>query len=121
MMQDMLDPTQLAELYKAFKAEALDFANAGFGRSEANLLEEIEWLVGFTTGEHLWDAMWRFGIVVDNDTALVTESLAGYWNPEGSLRVRADYYVPNDYDTEVSLIDLDHPPMEDVAWDSKAA
>ena len=116
---DSLSPAELDMVYKAFGLDLLDDSPAYY--TEADLLKEVEWEVGLVTGSHLWDAMWRFGIVIDNDTALVTESLAGYWNPEGSLRCRADYYVPNDYDTEVSLIDLDHPPMEDVAWDSKAA
>ena len=114
MMQDMLDPTQLAELYKAFKAEALDFVATG-----DDLLKEIEWLVGFTTGEHLWDAMWRFGIVLDDDTAQSSESLTGYWNPTGSIHNRAGYYVPCDYDIEIPTVSLDSPPTVDASWDSK--
>jgi len=113
MLADSLSPAELDMIYKAF---GLDMADIGYTPS---LMEEIEWLVGFTTSEHLWDAMWRFGIVIDNDTPLQAESLTGYWNPEGSLRVRAAYYVPDDYDTEIPLVSLDLPPISGAAWDSK--
>jgi hypothetical protein len=111
---DSLSPAELDMVTKAF----------GFGVLEESswtpsLMEEIEWLVGLTTGQHLWDAMWRFGIVIDNDTMESAESLTGYWNPEGSIHNRAGYYVPCDYDTEIPMVSLDTPPINGAAWDSK--
>lgn len=106
---DSLNPAELDMIYKAF----------GIELSEAytpSLTEEIEWLCGLVTAEHIWDAMWRFGIVIDNDTPLMAESLAGYWNPTGSLRTRADYYVPSDHLEEVSVF---NPPVSGASWDAR--
>ena len=55
-------------------------------------------------GKQPWHELWLFGIILDDDRM---ERLTGYWNPEGSLRVRSDYYVPDDYDSEVALLPLD--------------
>jgi len=79
--------------------------------SEAD--EYINQTVGLTTGEHLWDALWRFGIILDDDAAKVV-NLGSFWRPERTLDSR--YYVPDDEDTEISI---DHPPKVDVAWDAK--
>jgi hypothetical protein len=73
----------------------------------------IRQTVGLTTGEHLWDALWRFGIILDDDAAKVV-NLGSFWRPERTLDTR--YYVPDDLDTEISI---DHPPSVDVAWDAK--
>jgi len=75
--------------------------------------EFIHQAVGLVTAEHLWDALWRFGIILDDDAAKVI-NLGSFWRPEGTLDTR--YYVPDDDDTEISI---DHPPSEDVAWDAK--
>lgn len=103
---DSLSPEELMAFAQSF----------GLETEQSDYLPEFmtpEWLeqkLGFCTSDYLWDAMWRFGIVVDNDTKLCAESLAGYWNPEGSLRSRAGYYVPCDYDTTIQTVSLDNPP-----------
>ena len=68
---------------------------------------------GLVTGQHVWDALWRFGIILDDDAAKVV-NLGSFWRPEGTLDTR--YYVPDDDDTPISI---DHPPSVDVAWDAK--
>lgn len=126
MIADSLSPAELDMIHKAF---GLDILDQGYTPS---LMEEVEWLCGLTSGEHLWDAMWRFGIIIDGDTNLVTESLNGFWNPDGSLRTRARYYVPDDYDTEIPtiqlnrsriedpMVSLDSPPIDGAAWDARS-
>ena len=101
---DSLSPEILAELAQSYglDIDALDYCDGAFIEDEY-----LEALMGFVTGEHLWDTAWRFGIVLDDDAARVS-SLGNYWRPEGTIET--GYYVPNDYDTEISLISLDNPP-----------
>jgi hypothetical protein len=86
-IQDSLSPEQLAEVAQSFglDLEASDYIEGAF--------IEDEWLesrMGFVTGEHLWDAMWRFGIVLDEDLA------DGYW-------------MPTEFDTTYQLLELNGP------------
>jgi hypothetical protein len=100
-VQDSLSPEILAELAQSFGLElqASDYITDG-----DLIYDEIERMVGLTSGEYLWDAMWRFGIVVDDDVAR-QRSCGDLWRPDG--HIASGYYVPDDYDTEVSLITLD--------------
>jgi len=110
-LRDSLSPEQLAELAQSF---GLDLEPSDY---VAGAFIEDEWLdkrMGYTTGSHLWDRAWRFGIVVDND---VLPQLGDLWRPNG--RLTSGYYVPCDYDTDVSVIDIDHPPLVDAAWDAR--
>lgn len=50
--------------------------------------DEITHMMGSHQSEMLWQQIWLFGIIVDDDL---------------------DYYVPDDEDTTVSLITLDGP------------
>lgn len=110
---DLLQPAELAELEQAFRLETAHFTS---GASDWNDDDWIESHMGLVTASHLWDAMWRFGIVLDDDCAKV-RNLGDYWRPDGSLET--GYYVPCDYDTKVSVISIDHPPTEDAAWDAR--
>ena len=48
--------------------------------------EQLEHTMGTAMSQsQIWDRLWRFGIIVDDDMA---------------------YYMPSDYDTEVSLMEL---------------
>jgi len=67
--------------------------------------------------ERIWIELWRYGVIIDDDQNLA--SLGSYWNPEGSLRVKPTYYVPDDWDTEIPTVSVDQPPREAVAWDAK--
>lgn len=83
---DTLSPRELADLAQSF---GLDMTEDDY-RDDTVFMTD-EWLErnhGVVTGEHLWDAAWRFGIIVDDDLS---------------------YYVPDDYDTVVSTITLDGP------------
>ena len=95
----------MQDCFDTFQAFGLDY-----------LGPERDWPL--SEAERIWEMLWLYGIIIDDD--LKTERLAGYWNPEGSLISRADYYVPDDEDTEYPIISLDQPPMEAVAWDAKA-
>ena len=54
--------------------------------------EQLRWTMGTAMSQSdIWDKLWRFGIIVDDDM---------------------NYYMPSDYDTEVSFITLDTPPSE---------
>lgn len=90
-VQDSLSPEALAEIAQSF---GLDLQPSDYVTEEEFITEE--WLqakLGMVTSSHLWDAMWLFGIVVDDDLS---------------------YYVPDDFDTTVSIIDLEaSPPEED--------
>jgi hypothetical protein len=50
--------------------------------------EYIEQTIGLVTGEHIWDALWRFGVVVDDDLS---------------------WYMPSDHDVVYNIITLDGP------------
>lgn len=82
---DTLSPRELADLAQSFGLDtvASDYEDHVFMSDEY-----LEHHHGVVTSEHIWDAMWRFGIVVDDDLS---------------------YYVPDDYDTMVSTIVLDGP------------
>ena len=48
--------------------------------------EQLEHTMGTAMSQsQIWDRLWRFGIIVDDDLS---------------------YYMPSDYDTEVSLMEL---------------
>lgn len=48
--------------------------------------EQLEWTMGTAMSQsQIWDRLWRYGIIVDDDLS---------------------YYMPSDYDTEVSLVEL---------------
>jgi len=79
---------------------------------EDYLGEDRDWAL--SSAELTWIAVWRYGIIVD-DTGF--KSLGSYWNPNGDLVVQPDYYVPDDFDTEVPTIDS--PNTEGVAWDAR--
>ena len=64
-----------------------------------------------TEQERVWHSLWLFGIVIDDDLNLA--SLGNYWNPEGDYAIKPGYYVPNDEDTMVSLVNLDGPGRHD--------
>lgn len=47
--------------------------------------EQAEWTMSTSmTQWSIWDRLWRFGIIVDDDL---------------------EYYIPDDYDTEVALVE----------------
>lgn len=79
-IQDSLSPEQLAALAQSFGLEimACEYTTEGEFLQDS----EVHDMMGMVTGEHLWDAVWRFGIVVDDDL---------------------NWYMPDDYDTTVSL------------------
>lgn len=64
----------------------------------------ITHFVGLVTGEHQWDVLWRFGLVLDDDTA-AQRSCGDLWRPNG--RIESSWYVPDDEDTPISI---DNPP-----------
>ena len=102
-MQDSLSPEELAALAQSFgleDVEAIDYCEGSFIEDEY-----LERLMGYCTSQYLWDAMWRFGIVLDEDYARV-QSLGNYWRPDGVFH-RNTYYVPDDYLSEISI---DNPP-----------
>lgn len=59
---------------------------------------------------HIWHELWLFGIVIDDDLHL--EPLTGFYVDQDQPG-RAAYYVPDDYDTTVSLVCLDGPQRSD--------
>ena len=71
---------------------------------------------GLTTGEYLWDTLWRFGLVEDKDV-VSQRSCGDLWRPDG--RIANGYYIPDDEDSEVSLVSIDSPPVVDTAWDAR--
>lgn len=101
---DSLAPEVLEQLGQAFRLELEDLEAVASGYR--NLEDHIEDMMGFVTSSHLWDAMWRFGIVLDDDAAKVY-NLGNYWRPDGSLE--QGYYVPSDFDTTYQLIELSGP------------
>jgi hypothetical protein len=86
-IQDSLSPVELAEIAQSFglELEASDYQQGAFIEDEW-----LERMMGMVTSSHLWDAMWRFGIVLDDDLA------DGYW-------------MPTEFDTTYQLIQLDGP------------
>ena len=98
---DSLAPEVLAELGSAFILDLMEI------ESTTDISEADDWIeqaMGFVTGGHLWDAMWRFGIVLDDDVAV---GLGQYWQPDGVWE--QGYYVPSDVLSEYELIQLDGP------------
>ena len=100
---DSLAPEELRALEQAFRLEIEEQQCAN------NPDTYIESLLGFVSSAYLWDRMWRFGIVVDNDIPRL-ESLQGFWVDQDSGSRRADYYVPSDYDITIPLVSIDCPP-----------
>ena len=101
MIQDSLSPEILAEIAQSF---GLDYSPLDYLTVGSFIEDEVERMVGFTTGEHLWDTMWRFGLVEDKDV-VQQRSCGNLWRPDG--RIANGYYVPDDDDTEVSLVTLE--------------
>ncbi len=101
---DSLSPRELADLAQSFGLETTidDYIPQEFISDEW-----LESRMGMVTSDHLWDAMWRFGIVLDDDCAKV-HTLGSLWRPDGKLET--GYYVPTDYDVEIPLVSLDNPP-----------
>lgn len=107
---DFIGPETQAELVAAFGSSIL------LPQPDEVGVEDIESVNGLVTGQHVWYKLWLFGIVVDNDVTL-QRSCGDLWRPDG--KIANGYYVPDDEDSELSLIDIDHPPTVDVAWDSR--
>ncbi len=85
MIADSLSPAELDMVHKAF---GFDLGIDPEGYVEEFLSEErAEQTVGLRTGEWLWHTAWLFGIVVDDGL---------------------NYYVPDDFDTEVPLVPCEH-------------
>ncbi len=79
---DFIGPETLAELGLSETAEPV-LSDRGNDR-------EIEHMMGTDMSQYqCWKQLWLYGIVVDDDM---------------------NYYIPDDYDTTVSLISLDNPP-----------
>lgn len=102
---DSLSPAELADLAQSF---GLDMSAEDYMDSSSFITDEwLERYHGMVTSDHMWDAMWRFGIVLDNDRM---ERLTGYWvDPDTGSR-HCGYYVPDDYDTTIPTVSLDSPP-----------
>lgn len=77
--------------------------------SNGTLLRESE--TPMTEQERVWHSLWLYGIVIDDDQNLA--SLGRYWNPEQDMTLKPAYYVPDDEDTIVSLVNLDGPNRHD--------
>ena len=98
---DSLSPMELANIAQSFglDAEPLDYVDGEFLTDEY-----LERELGYCTSAYLWDAAWRFGIVVDNDCPM--QGLFGFYkNPDDPWD--GSYYVPCDHDTTVQLIELE--------------
>ncbi len=85
---DSLAPEVLEQLGTAFR-QSLDEVEAIVTSGYNDIEDTVEQWLGFTTGEYLWDTLWRFGIIVDDDLS---------------------WYVPDDFDTTIPLVSLDTPP-----------
>ena len=49
--------------------------------------EQAEWTMGTAMSQwNVWERLWRFGIIVDDDL---------------------DYYIPDDYDTDLHLVEVE--------------
>ena len=79
-IQDSLSPENLAAIAQSFglSLDASDYSPKGEFLQD----NEVHDMMGMVTGAHIWDALWRFGVVVDDDL---------------------NWYMPDDYDTTVSL------------------
>ena len=108
---DSLAPEVLEMITDEFLMELDDYVATTFGGWDCDDTLS-EWL-GYRTGASLWDAMWRFGIIVDDDIT----NLGCLWQPNGVIA--NGYYVPDDDDTSVPLVTIDQPPSVAVAWDAK--
>ena len=96
MIADMLSQAQLDELEQAFRLEA----RSADTTTEWSMEAEIDAMMGAVTSEYLWHTAWLFGIVVDNDL---------------------EWYIPDDYDTEIPLVSLDTPPKQLSVAEQEAA
>lgn len=104
-IQDSLSPEQLALVADQFGLDLTesDYVDGAF--------VEDEWLeqkMGYVSSQYLWHSAWLYGIVVDNDAPFT--DLYGFYHPEDD-RPRG-YYVPDDFDTEVSILSIDTPLSE---------
>ena len=86
---DSLSPEVIAQLNVGWLAD-LDLIEVETHVTEFLSEEQAEREMGMVTGNHLWHTAWLFGIIVDDDL---------------------NYYVPDDYDTNVPLVSLDTPPL----------
>ncbi len=94
---DCLAPEVLAQLGQTFCEGLEEFIDPIQGWDCGDWIESR---MGFTTSEHLWDALWRFGVIVDEGT--LTESTID--NPKGIAGL--GWYMPSDHDITVQLIEL---------------
>lgn len=85
---DSLAPEVLEQLGREFRLSLNDVIAEAHSFGMFDIDDHIEDMMGMVTGEHLWHAMWLFGIVVDDDMS---------------------YYVPSDHLVEVELIELNGP------------
>ena len=99
---DSLSPIELATIAQSF---GLDMQPSDYVTVEPVFCEDwIDRMMGYCTSEYLWDTLWRFGIVVDNDCPM--QGLYGFYkNPDDPWD--GSYYIPDDYDTEIPLVSLD--------------
>jgi hypothetical protein len=102
---DAIGPEMLKELQATFGSDVVIPPHS----------DEVRECGGYTTGEYLWDTLWRFGIVVDNDVAS-QRSCGDLWRPDG--RIANGYYVPDDEDTSIEVYSIDNPPPK-VDWSAK--
>ena len=63
----------------------------------------IDQTVGLVTGRHIWDALWRFGLIEDE----AVTRLGCLWQPDG--HIENDYYIPDDHDTIEDCVTIDTP------------
>jgi hypothetical protein len=68
--------------------------------------DEIGEWDSLVTGEHLWHALWLFGLIEDQ----AVTRLGNLWMPDG--RIENDYYIPDDEDTSIEVT-LFNPPKVD--------
>lgn len=91
-MQNYLATVTIGDFIGPETLEALSLLAAEEdGHVEFCSTQQAEYIMCHSMTQYgAWHRLWLFGIIVDDDM---------------------DYYVPDDYDTEVSLLDLD-PPSE---------
>lgn len=107
-LADFVGPETVKEMIRAFGSDVV------IPQPVEDGVEDISSPVGLVTGEHIWDMLWRFGIVVDNDVQR-QRSCGDLWRPDG--RIANGYYIPDDEDTEYPCYSIDSPPPK-VAWDA---
>lgn len=92
-----------------------DFIDLSFAESQLHMMHDA-------AQTSLWDAIELFGMILDHDCP--GRDLVGYYRPEhdpskAGMEFDGTWYFPSDEDIVLELIDIDHPPKVDVAYDSK--